>query len=210
MGFLSSIVKGVKNIFKGVAKVVKKVVKGVKKFASSKLGKGLMLAAAVYFGGAALGAWGGGGTAGTTLGTATELASSTIPTAAEIGTAATSGLTSTAGSTIASGIGDLAVTGATSPGLISQIASGAASAGKWIGANPELAIAGGQIASSMFTPSEAQTAEELERVRQNNSNIAGVNYDGSGTPMDLGLARRAQQAELQTPTYNTSYVPTGG
>jgi hypothetical protein len=47
MGFLSSIVKGVKNIFKGVAKVVKKVVKGVKKFASSKLGKVLIASAAV-------------------------------------------------------------------------------------------------------------------------------------------------------------------
>jgi hypothetical protein len=220
MGFLSSIAKGVKNIFKGVVKVVKKVVKGVKKFASSKLGKALIIGAAIYFGGAYLANAG----AGASSTAATQLASSTIPTAAagtaataaELGTLASTGLTSASAGSLATGMGNLAVTGAGagtaagSTGLMSQIAAGAKAAGGWAAANPELAIAGGQVASSMFAPSQAQTAEELERVRQQNSNIAGVNYDGSGSPINLSLSQRAQQGDLKAPTYNTSYVPGGG
>jgi hypothetical protein len=229
MGFLSSIVKGVKNIFKGVAKVVKKVVKGVKKFASSKLGKVLIASAAIYFGGVGLELW-GAGAGSTTTAAATQLASSTIPTAAagsaataaELGTLASSGLTGASAGTLATGMGNLAVTGAGagvgvgagtaagSTGLMSQIAKGASSAAKYAAANPAVTLAGGQIASSLFAPSQAQTAEEMERVRQQNSNVAGVNYDGSGNPINLSLSQRAQQGDLQAPTYNNSYVPSGG
>jgi hypothetical protein len=58
MGFLSKIKKAVKKVFKGVKKVFKKAVKFVGKIASSKWGKALMLAAAIYTGGMALtGGW---------------------------------------------------------------------------------------------------------------------------------------------------------
>ena len=53
------------KVFKGVKKAVKKVVKGVKKVFKkvweSPLGKILLIAAAIYTGGVALGAWGGPG-----------------------------------------------------------------------------------------------------------------------------------------------------
>jgi hypothetical protein len=225
MGFLSSITKGIKNIFKGVAKVVKKVFKGVKEFASSKLGKVLIGAAAIYFGGAALGAWGGGSAAATST-AATQLASTTIPTAAagtaaagtaataaELGTLASSGLTGASAGSLATGMGNLAVTGAgtaANTGLMSQIASGASAAAKYAAANPAVTLAGGQVASSLFAPSQAQTAEEMEELRRKNSNIAGVGYDGSGSPINLSLSQRAQQGDLRAPTYNNSFVPGGG
>lgn len=57
MGFSLNPFKLVKKVFKGIKKVFKKVIKGVKKFLNSKLGRILLIAAAVYFGGAALGYW---------------------------------------------------------------------------------------------------------------------------------------------------------
>ncbi len=57
MGLLKKLKKGLKRIFKGVKKVFKKVVKAFGKIAGSKFGKILMLAAAVFTGGVALGAW---------------------------------------------------------------------------------------------------------------------------------------------------------
>lgn len=75
---MSKVVKGVtravKGVVKGVSKVVKSVAKGVsgvvKKIAGSKLGKVLLAAATIYFGGAALmGAIGGAGASTGFLGT---------------------------------------------------------------------------------------------------------------------------------------------
>lgn len=54
MGIFSKIKKGIKKVFKGVKKVFKKVGKAVVKFLDSDLGKALMIAAAVFTGGAAL------------------------------------------------------------------------------------------------------------------------------------------------------------
>jgi len=50
MGFFSGLKKAIKGIFKGIKKIFKKIV-------SSKIGKILLVAATVYFGGAALGYW---------------------------------------------------------------------------------------------------------------------------------------------------------
>ena len=60
---MSKLVKGVTKVFKGVAKVVKKVVK-------SKVFKAVAIAAAVYFGGAALISMANGGTAMAGIGSA--------------------------------------------------------------------------------------------------------------------------------------------
>lgn len=57
---MSKIVKGVGKAVSGVWKGVKKV---FKKIVSSKLFKVVLIAVAIYFGGVALGAWGGAGTA---------------------------------------------------------------------------------------------------------------------------------------------------
>lgn len=57
MGLLKKLKKGIKRIFKGVKKVFKKAVKAFGKIAGSDFGKILMLAAAVFSGGVALGAW---------------------------------------------------------------------------------------------------------------------------------------------------------
>ncbi len=220
MGFLSKIVKGVKNIFKGIKKVVKKVWKGVKTFAKSKIGKIVIAAAAIYFGGLAIEAWGSG--ASTAATTATELAASTIPTVAE--TAAATSLGSVAAPsalglapTLAtpalevaalapSTIAAATAVPAAAPGLLSQIGSAAAGAGEWMTANPIPTMMAGQLATAAFTPSAAENQAEMDEQRRRNSNIAGVGYYGEGDA--IGLAQRAQQQDLQSPTYQ--YKPSGG
>lgn len=82
MGFFSKvwkgIKKGVKKVFKGVKKVVSKAWKEVKRFAKSDLGKIVIAAAAIYFGGQALNWW-GTGASGAGAGTGTALTQSTVP-----------------------------------------------------------------------------------------------------------------------------------
>jgi len=71
-GAVSGVVRNVGNVVKGATKILSggfagKVLGIVKDFAQSKLGKTLITAAVIYFGGAALsGAFGGGAAAGTT------------------------------------------------------------------------------------------------------------------------------------------------
>lgn len=66
---MSKVVKGIGRaiggVIKGVVNVVKGVVSGVKKIASSKIGKIILAAATVYFGGAAIMGAMGGASAGT-------------------------------------------------------------------------------------------------------------------------------------------------
>lgn len=62
---VKSIGRAVKKVVSGVSKVVKGVVSGIKKFASSKFGKIIIAAAAIYFGGAAIMGAMGGASAGT-------------------------------------------------------------------------------------------------------------------------------------------------
>lgn len=69
---MSKVVKGIKKGFKAIGKGIKKIVKGVGKFFKkvwdSGIGKVILIAAAIFVGGWALGAWGGVG--GTTAGAA--------------------------------------------------------------------------------------------------------------------------------------------
>ncbi len=213
MGLFSGIAKIGKKLFKGIKKIQKKVfgiVKKVasklnrlqKKFRKSKLGKALMIAAAIYFGGVSLEMWGG-------TGTATTLASSTIPTATTTGVMGGSSLEAISAAGLATGT--TAATTAATTGATTSLGTQAMSLGgkalTAIQENPELAIAGGQLISSVFTPSAAEQQAEIARQRRESSNIAGVGYYGQGTPIDLGLVRRAQQQDLQTPTYQ--YRPGG-
>jgi hypothetical protein len=85
---------------------------------------------------------------------------------------------------------------------MSKLGTAASNAGSYMAANPELTIAGGTALSSMFTPSAADDYEAMMRAKQEGSNIAGVNYDGSGSQIDIGLVRRAQRDDLRKPTYN--------
>ena len=109
---MSKAVKAVGNaigsVVKGAVKAVKSVVKGVgtvvKKVASSKLGKAVLIAAAVYFGGAALAGGFGSSAAGGSflsgMGTGVANAASSLSTAWG---SALSGNFSTAGSQLAQG-----------------------------------------------------------------------------------------------------------
>ena len=92
---MSKVIKGVKNV--------------VKKITSSKLGKALLIAATIYIGGAALGAWGspfgaingalvkGGATAGAGSGTAAATGGANAAATGGINTAALSGTGGSAG-----------------------------------------------------------------------------------------------------------------
>lgn len=110
------------KVVKGIGRAVGKVVEGVKKVAKSKLGKVVLMAAAVYFGGAALtGAFSGATTAAGTVATGLEGAMAGIGNAwTSLGTAASQAagaLTGTqgasfanAGSALSSGFGGSAAT----------------------------------------------------------------------------------------------------
>lgn len=93
---MSSVVKGVKKVVSGVGNAIKKVVKGIgtvfKKVWDSPIGKIAIIAAAIYTGGVALGAWAGpswlGGAAAVPGGAATPVAGAAA--AGDLGTGAVS------------------------------------------------------------------------------------------------------------------------
>lgn len=123
--------KVVKKVGRAIGKVVKGVVNGVKKFAKSKLGKIIIMAAAVYFGGAALmgamgtsGAAAAGGLSGLSGAAANVGAAwSSLGTAAS---AAMGGEFATAGSALASGAtGTAAAGGSALAGAGASAATGA-------------------------------------------------------------------------------------
>jgi hypothetical protein len=120
--------RAVGKIVKGVGKAVKGVVNGVKKFAKSKIGKIILAAATIYFGGAAImGAMGGVG-ASTATGFMANVAPALKGAAAGIGNAWTGLTTAATGGGFggmsgvftggASGAGASAVSGAAGSGLV--------------------------------------------------------------------------------------------
>jgi hypothetical protein len=138
---VKSVGKAVSGVVKGVSKVVKGVVKGagalVRKIASSKLGKVLLTAAAIYFGGAAImGAIGGAGASTGFLGTI----SGAIQGAGAGISSAWSGLT---GAVTGGGLGSL------QSGFMGANAAGQAAVGgmQAVGTN----LAAGAQASGAFT-----------------------------------------------------------
>ncbi|MCP4089911.1 MAG: hypothetical protein GY746_08965 [Gammaproteobacteria bacterium] len=283
MGFLSKLWKGIKKgakkIWKGVKKIGKKIVSGVKKvwdkFRKSGIGKAIMVAAAVYFGGVALGAWGGaapaatstfgtqlaaagnigagtagmagiggaaapgsllaagGGAAGAAGGIAAAMPSATslfgaagaaTPTAATVagaGTGSSMAAQYAAANAPAVGAGAPVVTSSptwVNPNPLPESSFGEAlknygstvtdsaknwgsSALDWASKNPELTIAGGQALSAMTQDDPYDTWRKQREWERANSNIAGINGDGSGQAIGMGLLRKTQQEDLYSPTY---------
>lgn len=136
--------KVVKGVGRAVTKVVKGVTNAVKKVASSKLGKIVLTAAAIYFGGAALMGAAGGAAAGTgvagTLSGALSGAASGISSAwsgltGALGAGSLSGAASSLGSgfTGAYGAGSAAVQGASAAvGAAGAAGSAAGAATPWV------------------------------------------------------------------------------
>ena len=221
MGFFSSIVKGIKNIFKGVKKVVKKVFKAVKKFAKSGLGKVLLTAAAIYVGGGMLGAWQTptwlGGTATSTLGavpaaaaTGTEIATGSTALTADAGLAAAEaasvgmaapGTVAEAASAIPTTMAATAPAATESAGLLSTLGEYGGKTVDWMAANPALTIAGAKGVTAALAPDPYEEWRKKQEFLRNRSNIAGISGTGEGAPIGMGLISQAENSDLYTPTY---------
>lgn len=186
------------KIFKGIAKAVKNIVKGVKKvfkkIVKSKLFKVVLIAVAIYFGGAALGLWGGGGaaagagagavvtpvvttapaTVAATTGTATTGAG--LATASEVSgvltaatpTATVAGAGTSAGLATAGEVATAltAAPAAAAPSFLTTIGSGVKAAGAFVQANPLVTAMGMQGLSSALAPDEMELLEAREDSRK--------------------------------------------
>lgn len=127
--FFKGIAKVVKNIGKGIKKVFKKVVK-------SKLFKVALVAVAVYFGGAALGLWGGAGATG-------------AATAAVGGTVAPAATTAAATTSLAAPVSTATLAATTAaPITTAGLATGAEVAGALTAAAPAASTIGAGVASA--------------------------------------------------------------
>ncbi|MCP4145427.1 MAG: hypothetical protein GY752_09110, partial [bacterium] len=71
----------------------------------------------------------------------------------------------------------------------------------WASKNPELTIAGGQALSAMTQDDPYDTWRKQREWERANSNVAGINGNGSGQAIGMGLVRQSQQNDLYTPTY---------
>ena len=141
MSIFSKIGHAVKKIFKGIVKVVKKVFE-------SKLFKIVLIAAAIYFGGVALGAWGTAPTAAGAAGEAAVAANGTTAIAGGTGEAALAGGAS----------GDALAANA---GAAAGNAAGASSAAEAATAAKTAATAADAAGSSAFVNQAAEVAPSL-------------------------------------------------
>ena len=185
------------NPLKGVGKVFKKVAKTLK-----PLVKPLAIAAAIYFTGAALGAWGAGAATGSTgaagtigstgIGGATAGAGSGLGLAAEGGNisaamggaeAATAGLSAaapsttglTAGLTAKGATAGLATAPATTVGTLKG--AGKAILG-FMEKNPATTMIAGQALASAFTPTASEEAIKMDQYRRQHSTYYGTGQSG--------------------------------
>lgn len=150
-GALKKIVKKVKKVFKKIVKVVKKVM-------SSKLFKVALVAASIYFGGVALGAWGGiGGAAGTAAAGAAPIVEAGATTAAINAGTTTAGAVAGGVSTAATG----AATATQSGGLLSTI--GSALSKNQLLTSTALKMGGAMMQGKAAQKQEEKMNEELER-----------------------------------------------
>jgi hypothetical protein len=196
MGLFSNPLKAVKNVFKGVTKVFKRAFSAVKQFVKSDLGKMLITAAVIYFGGAALGAWGAGTTAGVAapIAEAATVAGAAAPATAtptvfgagllDAAPAAAEGIASASATAIpaefGAGLLDAAPAAAESTGLISQLKGGAKAYEAWAKANPLTSkLVGGALVAIAASPDPNQ-ALDVEKWRRGNMNVAGVDVEGTG------------------------------
>lgn len=122
--FFKGVAKVVKNIGKGIAKVFKKVVK-------SKIFKVALVAVAVYFGGAALGLWGGAGATGAAtaaVGSTAAPAAAATSLAAPVSTATLAATTAAPVAATSSGLASTTGIASALTGTAAPIASGVATA----------------------------------------------------------------------------------
>lgn len=189
-----------KKIFKGVGKIFRKVVK-------SPLFKVVMLAAAIYTGGAAMGAWGGGGGAAAAGGAAAG--------GAAAGTAAG---TSTAAAASA-GAADAGLAGAATE---AGTAAGAAGAAEGVAAAsvPEISTAAG-AAGGTAIPAATTAANTAATNGFLNNAIKGVGSYVEKNPMASAMMFNAassalspdemdvmrEQERIRRDRYKNMYVP---
>lgn len=159
------------RVVRGVGKLVKGVVNGVKKFAKSKLGKIIIAAALVYFGGAALsGGFSSVGAGGTFMQGASAGLSSAASGITNAWTSLAAGEFGSAGSALAGGFTEAGAAGAaagTNAGMNAAMLDLAASQGITAGAAAEGATAGvGAVAtegatSGLTTPTLASNTADV-------------------------------------------------
>jgi hypothetical protein len=197
MGLLSKIVKGAKNILKGTVNLFKRAYTEVKRFVTSDLGRAVVASAAIYFGGQALGAWGGG----TTVNAAVPVVDATMAAAAAPTTAipvdfgaglldavpavpaATEGVApavATAPGVAAQAPGAFEATKGAATGVIDKVSAGAKAYEAWAKANPLTAKIVGQTLASLTAEPDPNQALEVEKWRRSNMNVAGVDVGGTG------------------------------
>lgn len=229
MGFLSKIVKSFKKLFKAVTTLPRKLFKEVKRFSKTKLGKFLITAAAIYFGGQALGVFGKASSVASTVPVTESAISSLGAGATAADTAAFAAQTGAASATgTAAGIGEgvgAALSGSAelesiaalnyasmtkaaesqvTKRLFARALDAAKATGEWMQENPIPTMAGGKFISSVFTPDPAEQQYELEQRRIRGSNIGGVDYGdtyGGASPLRASITADLQKSELQTRTY---------
>jgi hypothetical protein len=190
--------KVVKSVGRAVSKVVKGTVKAVKKFAKSKIGRVIITAAAIYFGGAALAGGFGSSAAGGSflsgMGTGVANAASSLSTA---WTSALSGNFAQAGSAISSGfsgqVAGTAANAATSAAMGgAQGLSGAAGTGV-----TEAAVGstmGGASGLTMPAAATGTTGSQLAALNMG-ANAAGAGA-GAGTGLIGSLSPMGQYAAI--------------
>ena len=145
---MSKIVKGVK---KAVSKVWKGVKKVFKEVVSSKIGKIILIAAAIYMGGVAMGAWGGGGTAGAAVGAEAGVVAGTEMAAADDALAAEIAATD---SVVAAGSGGV-FTGTAAAPTAGQVAAAEVAAPTAFSGGAAAPATGGEAAAAEVTASNA-------------------------------------------------------
>lgn len=226
MGLFKSIGKGLKNITKGIGKVGAGVFKGIKTFAKSKIGKLVILAAAVYFT-AGLAAYAGiGATAATGVaGTASAFSASSVGATLGLSSVATVGTGAAAGGAsagAAAGVtaetiaatstalptsGFLASTAAAAP-TVGAVSGGAAASGGLlstvggaIASNPALALGAtaaiGKGIEAAATPSAAsQARKQLQNIQ--NANSLGQLYVGDRNVTNAQVPTGVQSQQQDT------------
>ena len=221
MGLFSSIKKAVKKVFKGVKKVFKKVAKFAGRVMKSKWGKALMIAAAVWTGGAALGAWGGGAASGATAGQ-TFLGKFVAGAKDFVGGVFGQGGAAATGGGVAAGVATPGVAGAAgagagaagagaAPGLFSKIGSA-------VGGFIKSPGGGALLSNAMQGYAQGKMAEEErewnsgwgdpDRLAQlGAANERGVNPN---TPNLLERSRRAAREQTGAPSVGFNAAPTTG
>lgn len=169
--------KVVKGVFKGAKKLLKGVGKAIKKIVKSDLFKVAAAGALIYFGGSALGAWGGGGgaaTAGTATGTTTAGAGTATAGTAGTGTAGTAA--SGAGATTTGAAASAAKTGSVL-GKLGKVAKGV---GGFVKNNPMASAMIMNAVGSAVSPDEIDIMREQEEIRRNR-------WRNMEVPDDIGL-----------------------